>query len=74
MASKSHKRGKSSDAQPEGRQGTGFVIALVAVVCAELQGGTHTQQHQHLIVLFAILYAPGTLLYIWGAEGADNKC
>jgi arginine:ornithine antiporter/lysine permease len=55
------KRGETYDTQPEGRQ-RDLIIALVAVVYTAFMiyaGGTK------FILLSAILYAPGTVLYIW---------
>ena len=55
------KRGESYDTQPEGRQ-RDLIIAFIAVVYTAFMiyaGGLK------FILLSAILYAPGTLLYIW---------
>jgi arginine:ornithine antiporter/lysine permease len=55
------KRGESYDTQPEGRQ-RDLIIAFIAVVYTTFMiyaGGLK------FILLSAILYAPGTLLYIW---------
>jgi arginine:ornithine antiporter / lysine permease len=55
------KRGETYDTQPEGRQ-RDLIIALVAVIYTAFMiyaGGTK------FILLSAILYAPGTVLYIW---------
>ena len=63
------KRGETYDVRPEGRQ-RDLIIAFVAVVYTAFMiyaGGLK------FILLSAILYAPGTLLYIWARREQNLK-
>jgi arginine:ornithine antiporter/lysine permease len=63
------KRGESYDTRPEGRQ-RDLIIALIAVVYTAFMiyaGG------MKFILLSAILYAPGTVLYIWARREQNSK-
>ena len=63
------KRGEAYDVKPEGRQ-RDLIIAFVAVVYTAFMiyaGGLK------FILLSAILYAPGTLLYIWARREQNLK-
>ncbi len=63
------KRGETYDVKPEGRQ-RDLIIAFVAVVYTAFMiyaGGLK------FILLSAILYAPGTLLYIWARREQNLK-
>jgi arginine:ornithine antiporter/lysine permease len=63
------KRGETYDVQPEGRQ-RDLIVAFVAVVYTAFMiyaGGLK------FILLSAILYAPGTLLYIWARREQNLK-
>jgi len=63
------KRGETYDVQPKGRQ-RDLIIAFVAVVYTAFMiyaGGLK------FILLSAILYAPGTLLYIWARREQNLK-
>src|SRR5215472_3627998 len=63
------RRGETYDVQPQGRQ-RDLIIALVAVVYTAFMiyaGGLK------FILLSAILYAPGTLLYIWARREQNLK-
>jgi arginine:ornithine antiporter / lysine permease len=63
------KRGESYDTRPEGRQ-RDLIIAFIAVVYTAFMiyaGGLK------FILLSAILYAPGTLLYIWARREQNTS-
>jgi arginine:ornithine antiporter/lysine permease len=63
------KGGESYETQPEGRQ-RDLIVALIAVVYTAFMifaGG------MKFIVLSAILYGPGTLLYIWARREQNAK-
>lgn len=63
------KRGETYDVRPEGRQ-RDLIIAIVALVYTAFMiyaGGTK------FILLASILYAPGTLLYVWARREQNIK-
>jgi arginine:ornithine antiporter/lysine permease len=63
------RRGETYDARPQGRQ-RDLIIAFIAVVYTTfmiLAGGLK------FLLLSAVLYAPGTVLYIWARREQNTK-